>query len=155
MTKQSDRLQPWQVFHVARKYLGASTVAQIFNRQTRSAYDWAQDPACTEVRCKSPLELLHTMFERMDAYGLGYAAKAGIRYLETAIDPDADEEGAITLPLPTVMEELLEDYRLLSVLQKAIEEGQDIESVKETVGALNAAIDRTVARYIKDMEKKQ
>jgi len=70
MSYGEGKKQPWQVFRAARKYLGGNNVARIFNREVRSAHNWAQDPAQTECRCKSPLELLHTLFERMDAAGL-------------------------------------------------------------------------------------
>lgn len=99
MSDEAPRMQPWQVFQAARKYLGANIVAHIFNREVRSAHNWAQDPVHTECRCKSPLELLHTLFERMDAAGVGYATRAGIEYLSTALDPTV-QVGGIKEPLP-------------------------------------------------------
>ena len=103
MSDELPKMLQWQVFQAARKYLGANIVAHIFNREVRSAHDWAQDPVHTECRCKSPLELLHTLFERMDV------ARAGIEYLSTALDPTV-QVGGIKEPLPTIQEEILADY---------------------------------------------
>ncbi len=144
-------MQPWQVFQAARKYIGPEVVAKIFNREKRSAYNWGQDPAFTECRCKSPLELLHTLFERMDAVGIGYVARAAIRYLETALDNDQDLDD-IKEPLPTIDQEILADFRAVAELQRCIEGGCSIEQVKSCQDAARAEIERTVARYIKDFE---
>ncbi len=143
-------MQPWQVFQAARKYLGAGTVACIFGRATRSAYDWAQDPAYTQHRCRSPLELLHTLFERLDACGMGYVARSAIEYLQTAID-DVDP-AKIQEPLPTIVEELLEDYRCLAEFQRAIESETEIKEVQRLKRLAIDEIERTVARYAKDQE---
>jgi len=146
MSYEQGRMQPWQVFHAARKTLGANVVARVFNREVRSAHNWAQDPAHTECRCKSPLELLHTLFERMDAAGLGYVARAGIRYLESAID-DEVEVGDILDPLPTLTEEILADYGAIAVLQASIDNGEPLEIVKIKACAAREEIERTVAKY--------
>lgn len=149
MSTDDNKMQPWQVFQAARKYLGANTVARIFNREIRSANNWAQDPAYTEVRCKCPLELLHTLFERMDAVGLGYVARAGIAYLETAIDA-ADRPAAIREPLPTIQEEILADYSAVADLQRVIDAGADLATVQLYEKAALEEIERTVAKYGRD-----
>jgi hypothetical protein len=149
MSERNAKMQPWQVFQAARKYLGAHNVARIFNREVRSAHNWAQDPAHTECRCKSPLELLHTLFERMDAVGIGYAARAAIDYLATAVDP-AVQVGGIKPPLPTIQEEILADYSAVARLQQAIEAGADMESVHGLKRDAMEEIERTVARYIQE-----
>lgn len=141
-------MQPWQVFHAAIKAIGADNVARIFNREKRSAYNWGQDPACTEVRCKSPLELLHTLFERLDAMGYGYVCRSAIGYLETAIDQDAVCSDLVPLKL-TITEEILADYGAVSTLQRAIECGEPIERVKELKRGAIDEIERTVAKYSK------
>jgi len=146
MSYEQGKMQPWQVFHAARKALGANVVARVFNREIRSAHNWAQDPAHTECRCKSPLELLHTMFERMDAAGLGYVARAGIRYLESAIDGEI-EVGDIQEPLPTITEEVLADYAAVAALQQAIDAGADLEQVRILAASSIGEIERTVAKY--------
>ena len=145
MSDESPKMQPWQVFHAAKKHLGVEAVARIFNKEKRSAYNWAGDPACTEVRCKSPLELLHTLFERMDAAGCGYMARAAIRYLETALD-DTDPP-LVREPLPTVQDELLADYAALAEFQRAIHAGMDMDAVQSLKIAAIEEIERTVARY--------
>lgn len=149
MPIDSPRMQPWQVFHAANKHLTAETVARCFNREKRSAYAWGQDPAHTECRCKSPLELLHTLFERMDTVGLGYAARAGIEYLSTAIDPDVQVPG-IKEPLPTIQEEILADYSAVNRLQQAIEADRGIDAVNRYKREAIAEIERTVAKYSRD-----
>lgn len=149
MSTDDNKMQPWQVFQAARKYLGASTVARIFNREVRSAHNWAQDPAYTEVRCKCPLELLHTLFERMDAVGLGYAARAGIAYLETAVE-GTDRPESIREPLPTIHEEILADYSAVGRLQQAIEDDLGINTINRYKRDAIEEIERTVAKYARD-----
>lgn len=146
MSSEQVKMQPWQVFQAARKHLGADTVARIFNREKRSAYSWAQDPTFTECRCRSPLELLHSLFERMDAVGVGYAARAGVEYLATAIDPDVQVD-EIREPLPTIEEEILADYSAVSQLQRAIEDKADLETVNRLKREAIEEIERTVAKY--------
>ena len=146
MSDEVARMQPWQVFQAARKYLGTNIVARIFNREVRSAHNWAQDPAHTECRCKSPLELLHTLFERMDAAGVGYAARAGIEYLSTALDPAVQVSG-IKEPLPTIQEEILADYSAVGRLQAAIESRADIDTINQRKREAIEEIERTVAKY--------
>jgi len=148
MSYGEGKMQPWQVFHAARKILGANIVARIFNREVRSAHNWAQDPARTECRCKSPLELLHTLFERLDAAGVGYVARAGIEYLSTALDPDVRVD-EIKEPLSTIQEEILADYSAVSMLQQGIEAGADEETVNHLKREAMEEIERTVAKYMK------
>ncbi len=141
-------MKPWQLFNAARKVIGANTVAHIFNRSVRAAHDWAQDPICTEVRCKSPLELLHTLFERMDQVGLGYAARAGIVYLSTALEY-AGDQNEIKDTLPTIQEELLADYAAIGDLQRAISSHADMDEINRIKRAAIEEIERTVAKYSK------
>ncbi|MDD2466949.1 MAG: hypothetical protein PHI97_23385 [Desulfobulbus sp.] len=148
MTQYQEKMQPWQAFHAAKKAIGAAAVARIFNRSIRAAQDWAQDPAYTQVRCKSPLELLHTLFERLDAVGFGYVARASIRYLETAIDQDV-EVAPISGLKDTIDLEILEDYGAVADLQRAIEADAGIDQVMTQKQAAIDAIERTVAKYIK------
>lgn len=144
-------MQPWQVFHAARKYLGPDSVARIFNKEKRSAYSWGQDPDYTEHRCKSPLELLHVLFARMDDVGVGYVARAAIRYLETAVEADVlFDSGQKLETMPTITEEVLADYSAVASLQLAIDEGRPLEDVKSRATAAVAEIHRTVAKYAED-----
>lgn len=147
-------MQPWQVFHGANKYLGLERVARIWNKEKRSAYNWAQDPTYTEHRCQNPLELLHAMFAKMDDAGIGYVARAGIRYLETAIDPEVlldDPHGMDTLP--TITEEVLADFVAIGELHTAIKDGDDLQAVKMAAAAAIAEIERTVALYSRELGK--
>jgi len=149
MTQEKPEMQPWQVFNAARRALGANVVAKIFNRSIRAAHDWAQDPAYTEVRCKSPLELLYTLFERMADSGRGYAARSAIQYLESAIDPDVEIVGVIE-PLPTIQEEILADYAAVAALQRAIDVGASGDDIRRLKRDAIDEIERTAAKYIKD-----
>lgn len=141
-------MQPWQVFNMARKYIGAENVARIFNKEKRSAYSWAQDPDYTEHRCKSPLELLHTLFVRMDDAGIGYVARAAIRHLETAVEPEHILDDCTEMEtLPTITEEVLADYTALAEMQHAIATGESIAEVRSKALAAIAEIERSVAKY--------
>lgn len=147
-------MQPWQIFHGANKYLGPEKVARIWNKEKRSAYNWAQDPAYTEHRCQNPLELLHITFAKMDDAGIGYIARAGIRYLETAIEPDAllnDPESLDTMP--TITEEVLADFAAVAALHAAINRESDLASIKLAAAAAIAEIERTVAKVAQERGK--
>ena len=144
-------MQPWQVFHAANKYLGPDNVARIWNREKRSAYNWAQDPAYTEHRCQNPLELLHTQFAKMDDAGIGYIARAGIRYLETAIDPDVLLDDPRSLDtLPTINEEVLADFATVALLHADITSGQPLSEIKLSAARAIAEIERTVAKVAQE-----
>jgi hypothetical protein len=138
-------MQPWQVFHSARKYIGVENVARIFNKEKRSAYNWGQDPAYTEHRCKNPLELLHALFVKMDDVGIGYVASAALRYLETAIEQDVDRI-EIHETKPTINEEILADYGAVAALQRAIDAGEPLETIKSMAVDAIGEIQRTVAK---------
>lgn len=150
MSKENVKMQPWQVFHLANRYLGPAAVARVFNREKRSAYNWGQDPLCTEHRCASPLELMHTLLSRMCDVGLGYVARAAIRYLQTAVD-EIDGSECIKEPLPTIHEEILADYSAVSELQRAIEAGLSPKTIKLLLAEAKAEIERTVAKHYKDI----
>ena len=144
-------MQPWQVFHAANKYLGPDNVARIWNLEKRSSYNWAQDPAFTEHRCQNPLELLHTQFAKMDDAGIGYIARAGIRYLETAIDPDVLLDDPRSLDtLPTVNEEVLADFAAVALLHADITSGKPLAEIKLSAARAIAEIERTVAKVAQE-----
>ncbi len=151
MSNETVKLQSWQVFQAARKFIGAERVAKIFNREKRSAYSWAQDPAFTEHRCKNPLDLLHNLFVELDARGLGYVARDAIAYLSTAVD-DFDCK-SVAEPLPTLDAELLADFSALADFKSAIDEGESAEVIRKIKQDVIAELDRTEARYIADNKK--
>jgi len=144
---QEMKMHPWQVFNAARRALGAEKVARIFNRSVRAAHDWAQDPVYTHVRCRSPLECLHTLFSRMADVGRGYAAREAIRYLQGAIDPDVVATPIIE-PRPNIAEAILANYSAVADLHRGIEAGDDIEEINRLKRAAMDDIERTVASYI-------
>jgi hypothetical protein len=143
-------MQPWQFFHAARRSIGAATVAHIFNRSIRSAHDWAQDPVYTQVRCRSPLEHLHTLFERMADAGRGYAVRSALQYLERALDPEI-EANLIVEPRTTINEEILRDYSAVGQLQQAIESRADVATVNKLMKEAVDEIERTGALYCKNV----
>lgn len=149
MSIKSQKMQSWQVFRVARKYLGVEIVAQIFRKEKRSAYSWSQDPAFTEHRCRNPLDLLHALFEKMDAVGLGYVVRDAILYLESAVDSEI-EAGEIKEPLSTVELEILADYSSLGKMQSAIEASASLSDVIALKDEALAEIERTVVLYSKN-----
>jgi len=151
MTQEEPKMQPWQVFHAARKAIGANTVARIFNRSIRSAHDWAQDPVHTEVRCKSPLELLHTLFERLDEMGRGHVAEAAIAYLRTALSGCDERPDAIKQLLPTMEAEQIEDFHAAAAFHRAINDGADPDLVETLMKAANAANERTYSKYLNNL----
>lgn len=150
MTKKTERMQSWQVFRAARKQLGPELLGKIFHRGVRSAYDWGQDPACTEVRCRNPLDLMHALFERLDEQGRGYVARAAIAYLESALDDEA-EAVDVPEPHPSLDVELLRDFAAVSRLQAAVETGEDVHLVRAIAAEAKDEIERTVARYMQDV----
>lgn len=150
MSKEKVKMLPWQVFHLANRYLGPVVVARVFNREKRSAYSWGQDPLCTEHRCASPLELVHMLFSRMCDVGLGYVVRAAIRYLQTAVD-DIEDDECIKEPLPTIHEEILADYSIVGEVQRAIEASLNPRTIKLLEAESKAEIERTVARHFKDI----
>jgi len=149
MSNMFGNLQPWQVFHIARKHLGPGSIAKVFGKSNvRSAYDWAQDPLTTQKRCRSPLEALHHMFQLLDEIGLGYVARASIAYLQTAIEPD--ELHNIQEPLPTIEQEILADYSAVASLQRAVEACEEVDLVDTLKQEAIDEIERTYAKYLKD-----
>ncbi len=135
----------------SKKVFGASRVARIFNREKRSAYSWAQDPAFTEHRCKNPLDLMHALFVEFDARGLGYVARDAIAYLSTAVDDL--ESSPVTEPLPTIEAELLADFSAVASLKTAIDRAEPVDRVKELKREAVSELERTVARYIADTKR--
>ncbi|MGI6655233.1 MAG: hypothetical protein ACOX5Z_00070 [Desulfobulbus sp.] len=137
-------MQPWQIFHAARVALTPERVGKIFNRGARAAYDWAQDPATTQVRCRSPLELLHTLFEELELVGRGYVARAACAYLLSALDGGEVPE-RVKEPHRNMSVELLRDFAAVATLQRAIDAGADLAEVRALANEAKDEIDRTVA----------
>lgn len=146
MSNEKAKMQPWQVFQAARKHLGAERVARIFNREVRSAHNWAQDPVYTQCRCKTPLELLRNLFVEMDTVGRGDVAREAINYLAGAVDPVVDA-AEIKMTLPTIQQEILADYSKVAALQHGIEDGLDISEISYLKQEAIDEIERTFAKY--------
>ena len=145
-------LQPWQVFHAANKHFTPGAIAKIFGKANiRTAYLYGQDPAYTEKRCKNPLEAMHMMFSRLDEIGRGDVARAGIAYLQTAIEPNEHE--AVADLQPTLQEEILADYSAVAALQRGIEECEDVDLVDTLKQRAIDEIERTYAKYLQDCGK--
>lgn len=146
MPKKFNKLQSWQIFKIAIKHLTPGALAHIFGKaNVRTVYLYAADPDFTEKRCKDPIEAIHMMFSLLDEIGRGDAARAGLAYLQTAIDdshPQAVEELQ-----STVEKELLKDFSAVTELQRAIEIGEPVEVVAEATQQAVEEIQRTFAKY--------
>ncbi len=152
MSNELQTMQSWQVFHAARKYIGAERVARLFNREKRSAYNWAQNPSYTQHRCKNPLDTLHALFVELDTHGLGYVVENALVFLQSSIH-DIDQEGPLKEPMASMTDQLLANFTTLSTLKEAIERQQSADAVVALGKEAEAEIQRTVARYIQDTEK--
>ena len=148
-----NKLQSWQIFHAARKHLGVERLVAMFGKKNaRSIYTWAADPACTEERCKDPLEALHAMLSELDTIGRGDVARSALAYLATALDGE-HEEPAVAEIRPTIEAEVLADYQSVAALQSAIEAGMSIATVDSMRLAAVEEVSRTFAKYVADFER--
>lgn len=149
MSKNNQKMQPWQFWKVANRFFTPAGVARVFNKEKRSAYSWAQDPMFTEHRCACPIVLLGRLFEMMNEVGLGYACRALLRYLEGKLD-DIEQEDVILQPLPTMQEEQLADYKCLAAFQQAIDDGLPLGEVHRLKRLADEEIERTMAKYVEE-----
>jgi len=154
MSNKQTKLEPWQIYHIALQHLTPGRVAGIYGKiNIRSAYDWAQSPYTTAKRCRSPLERTHELFRILDQIGFGYAARAGIAYLQTALTPEVLPE--LDDLKPTMIEEELADYQLLSEFQAAINHGASVGIVKDLKQKAVDEIERTLAKYIQEKQEEK
>jgi hypothetical protein len=75
-------MQPWQLFHATHKHLDPENVTRILTGKTIRLHS---------VSMPEP-HGPHPLHEKADAAGIGYVARSGIGYLETASENDVDLE---------------------------------------------------------------
>jgi len=152
MTKENPGLQTWQIWQVARKYLGVKTLCRLYGVKARTIYDYAQNPSSTEQRTqKDPLQRLHYLLTQLDDLGFGQYARAAIVYLQTALE-DGGHHGPVIEPMDSINEEILLDYKLVAKLQEAIDNGEPVEYVARLKQEVVEEVERTYLRYLKDNE---
>ncbi|KKU87051.1 MAG: hypothetical protein UY18_C0048G0004 [Microgenomates group bacterium GW2011_GWF2_47_9] len=146
-------LQPHQIWHVARKYIGIGPLSKMFGVSSRTIYDYAADPAfVTEKGCRDPLERMHDLLRMLDDNGFGQYAKAALEYLETAVFGGSCRD-RVQEPRESLTEEQLLDYGSVAEMHRAIESGRSLEEVKKLKRAAIEEIERTYLRYSKDQEQ--
>ena len=154
MSNETSKMQSWQVFHYARKYLTRSRLYAIFGKKNARAVDfWCEDPRFTNKTegAYDPLQGVKTLIDMLDDQGHCDVVRATFAFLSEGTSCETGGNPAIIDPLPTIHEEILADFRAVGLLQRAIESGAGIDEVKQYRQHAIAEVERTVARYIKDL----
>lgn len=154
MPKQTPKMQSWQVFHYARKYLKASTLYIIFGKKNARAVDyWCESPTDTArpEGAYDPIKGVKRLLQTLDDHGHCTVVRSCLQYLASGTSAACSTDPTVEHLKPTISEEILADFRAVAVLQQAIEAGHNIASVTQKAAAAIAEIERTVALYQKDM----
>ena len=153
MSKSAVKMQSWQIFHFARKQLGASVLYAIFGKKNARKVDyWAQNPRCTNKPEGSydPISGVKSLVETLDDYGHTDVARATITFLTSNTSlAESQTEPAVTDLQDTMDKEILMDYRAVGKLERAIEAGDAIEDIEQLKTEAIEEIIRTVALYRK------
>lgn len=145
------KLETWQIWHAFKKHLGEPFLMKVIGkRNARTIRMYAQDPRVTDDRCKDPLQALHIIFSEADAIGRGDVARKAIAYLVTAIEEDSVQQ-PVQSTLPTIAEELLADFTVVTELKASIERKDHPDMVADYVLAAKEEIDRTHSKYLEDL----
>ena len=155
MPKETPKMQSWQVFSYARKYLTASKLYAIFGKKNARAVDyWCEDPDYTArpAEAYDPIKGVKRLLEALDDHGHSAVVRSCLSYLASG----TSEAGCITPQVdqlkPTMAEEILADYAAVSSLQSAIEGGLNSAAILQKQAAAIAEINRTVAFYLQDKQ---
>ncbi|MDD3814401.1 MAG: hypothetical protein PHZ02_07120 [Desulfocapsaceae bacterium] len=151
MPKEQEKMQSWQVFHFARKRLGASALCVIFGKKNARAVDyWCQDPMYTDKseQAYDPIQGVKNLLSMLDDRGHVGAVRNCIAFLCSGTSLDCGCEPEIVAPLPTLTEEILADYKAVACLQAAIEDKIEPAVIKALAAEAIAEIERTCAKYI-------
>lgn len=154
MPISSNKMQSWQVFHFARKHLTRSALYAIFGKKNARAVDyWCEDPRYTAKLdgAYDPLQGVKTLLESLDDQGHCGVVRAAVAYLTENTSVQCDYEQSIVEPMANLTDEILADYRAVAELQRAIELHCDIAGVEHLLLEATAELERTVARYRKEM----
>lgn len=154
MPNETPKMQSWQVFHYARKYLTRSALYAIFGKKNARAVDyWCEDPRYTAKSEKAydPLQGVKDMLEMLDDRGHCNVVRAALAFLAADTSCPIEGKQEIVEPLPNVSEEILADFRAVAALQRAIESSEALEEIERCMREAIAEIERTVARYRNDL----
>lgn len=155
MPKSAPKMESWQVFHFARKHLSSSMLYTLFGKKNARAIDyWIENPTTTAKPegAYEPTKGVKNLLDLLDDKGNCDTVRDTIAYLAADTSCATDSDPEIIEPLPTIGEEILADFRAVSKLQGAIEDGWDIISVDEFKRLAITEIERTVAKYRKDQQ---
>jgi len=156
MSKESSKMQSWQVFHYARKRLGNSTLYAIFGKKNARAVDfWCQNPRTTgkEETAYDPIQGVKNLLEALDDLGHCDVVRSAIAFLISGTSLECGVSPRVVDPRPTITEEILLDYKAVANLQAAIEAGETPEEVEEKKQTAIAELDRTIAKYREDFHR--
>ncbi len=154
MPKETPKMQSWQVFHFSRKYLTRSALYAIFGKKNARAVDyWCENPRYTakSERAYDPLKGIKDLVDLLDDRGHCDLVRAVLAFLAAGTTCETGLFPQVVEPLPTVADEILADFRAVSSLQRAIEENYDLDEVEHCKQEAIAEIERTVARYRRDL----
>lgn len=150
MSKQPAKMQSWQVFHFARKYLGRSVLFGIFGRKNaRTVEYWCEDPRFTHKPddAYDPIRGTKALLELLDDQGYCDVVRSCVSYMLSGTSLGEDIDPQVVEPKPTMAEEILADYKAVARLQQGIEEHEDIEAIDLLMKEAIAEVERTVAKY--------
>ena len=142
----------WQFWNGAKQTLSESGVCAIWGRRNARLIRWyCQNPAYSEDRPRDPLERLFLLFKELVIMGRADLVKMVLKRLSMALDEKlAHELFELDDIKPTINQEILCDYRAISELQDAIEDGESPETVRIYAEKAKAEIDRTLAKYLQE-----
>ena len=153
MAKDTPKMQSWQVFHYARKYLGRSALYAIFGKKNARSVDfWCEDPTTTskDEKAYDPIEGVKNLLKELDDHGHGPVVRSTLKHITSETNITIDGECQYGELLDTLSEEILADFRIVGKLQSAIEERLDPDKVEAIKDQALAEIERTYARYLKE-----
>lgn len=156
MPKTASKMQSWQIFHYARKHLGRSVLYAIFGKKNARAVDyWCEDPKYTNKPdgAYDPIQGIRDLLTALDDHGHTAVVKSACQYMTAETSTGDECPLGLTDLLPSLEAEILADFRAVAAFQAAIESGADIRKIISAKELAIAEIERTVARYIKDLQE--
>lgn len=151
MPKNSPNMRSWQVFNIARKYIGIPFLLSVFGKKNARCINyWCEDPKFTKKNDEAfdPILGVKRLFTCLDDHGFPWVVRAAVRYMiaETSITEEFPVEILADMK-PTMSEEMLADYPAIATLHKAINDGSDLAVVEQFKREAIAEIERTVAKF--------
>jgi hypothetical protein len=153
MPKINQNMQSWRIFHYARKYLGRTTLYSLFgHRHARTVDLWCEDPTTTAKvdGASDPVRAIRNMLWKLDDQGHVDICRAALSYMASGTSVECGEAQAIVELRATVSDEILADYRAVSLMQEAIEEREHPDMVISLKQEAIREIERTFAKYCKE-----